>query len=220
MLLSFTEENYLKVIYALSGGPGSRIANQEIAERLALNPATVTEMLRRLHQKQLIDYSRSLGARLTPEGEQLALQVVRKHRLWETFLVEKMEFSWDEVHDVAEQLEHVQSEKLLEKLDKLLGYPKFDPHGDPIPDPKGRLPIAEAIPLSECPAGKSYRLTGVRNHSSSFLKYLDRIGLHLNDLIELEEARDFDQSVQVLLPGNNRTVFSTEVAGSLLVVAC
>ena len=218
MQLSLTEENYLKAIYALSGQPEIRIGNNALAVQLALNPASITEMLRKLHQKNLIDYSRSQGASLTPEGLRLALQVVRKHRLWETFLVQKMEFTWDEVHEVAEQLEHVQSEKLLRQLDKLLGFPRYDPHGDPIPDAEGNLPPAEAIPLAEGQPGLKYKLSGVRSHQPSFLQYLDRIGLSIGDELRIEEVREFDQSVQVLLPGKVQTVFSADVAASLLIL--
>ncbi|HXX64793.1 MAG TPA: metal-dependent transcriptional regulator [Bacteroidota bacterium] len=216
--LTNTEENYLKAIYVLSAEIRGRIANSAIAERLSINPATVTEMLRRLHKKRLIDYNRRQGASLSEMGRDLALKVVRKHRLWETFLVQKMAFTWAEVHEVAEQLEHLRSEKLTERLDKLLGYPQFDPHGDPIPDEKGRLPESRAIPLSEKAPGRRYRLVGVADDSPVFLTLLDDLKLALNDTIEIKQIQKFDKSVNVLLNGKARATLSWEISHNLLVV--
>ncbi len=216
MALTFTEENYLKAIYSLSSQTGHKIANLSIAEKLTINPATVTEMLGKLHTKKLIGYTRSDGANLTKAGEKIALKVLRKHRIWETFLVQKMEFNWDEVHDVAEQLEHIQSDKLVAQLDKLLGYPKFDPHGDPIPDENGKLPVFKAIPLSQCNLNKKYKLVGVANSSPSFLQYLDKITLAINDIIEIKEIHEFDKSMSVVLNQKTKTVFSLEVSRNLL----
>ena len=218
MTLTFTEENYLKAIYALSSEPHGRVSNLAIAERLAINPATVTEMLRKLHEKKLIHYNRSDGAKLTASGKTGALQVIRKHRLWETFLVEKLGFSWSEVHEAAEQLEHIQSDKLIERLDKLLDYPKFDPHGDPIPDARGKISNSDARLLAECPAGKKYAMVGVVNHDPSFLHFLDKMNLALNDTIEVREIEDFDKSMHVVLRGKVATVFSYEICKCLLVL--
>src|ERR1700722_10700313 len=149
MILSEAEENYLKVIYAFSCKYDAGANNQSIAEKLKINPASVTDMLHKLEEKRLINYSRFEGASLTKEGLKMAVKTVRKHRLWETFLVKHMNFKWDEVHEVAEQLEHIDSDKLLAELDKLLGHPKFDPHGDPIPDANGKLPVTKAKALAE-----------------------------------------------------------------------
>lgn len=217
MSISQTEENYLKAIYLLSKSRGGRIPNLAIAQALEINPATVTEMLRKLAEKKWIDYSRPLGASLTPEGEGLALRVVRKHRLWETFLVQKMEFSWDEVHEVAEQLEHIQSQKLLDQLDRFLGYPKFDPHGDPIPDARGDFPTTKAKLLSECLPGEKMKFVAVANHTPSFLQYLDKVGFKIQHTIEIEEVHEFDKSMSVILNGEKRTMFSAEVSQGLLV---
>ena len=216
MKLSFTEENYLKAIYLLANEPAHKVANLSIAEKLQINPATVTEMLRKLHDKKLVNYNRAHGASLTKEGEKIALKVLRKHRIWETFLVQNLAFSWDEVHEVAEQLEHIQSDKLLEQLDKFLGYPKFDPHGDPIPDKNGKMPIFKAIPLSNCTIGKKYKLIGVSNHSPAFLQYLDKINFTIGNLIEIKEINEFDKSLSVVLNGKTKTVFSYEVSRNLL----
>lgn len=213
--ITFTEENYLKSIYVLTGESDGRIANQAIANKLKINPATVTEMLRRLRDKKLIEYSRSAGAKLTKMGKDLALKVIREHRLWETFLVQKMEFTWAEVHEVAEQLEHLQSDKLMKQLEKLLGYPQFDPHGDPIPDRNGKLPSLKALPLSERDAGRKYRLVAVADNSPAFLKLLDKLALTLNGTIGIIDIQDFDKSANVVI--NNQTL-SWEVRHNLLVV--
>ena len=216
--ITFTEENYLKAIYVLSGEASGRIINLAIANKLGINPATVTEMLHRLRDKKLIEYSRVDGARLTKGGRDLALKVVRKHRLWETFLVEKMDFTWAEVHEVAEQLEHLQSDKLMDQLDKLLGYPQFDPHGDPIPDKNGRLASLKASPLSERGPRKKYRLAAVTDNSPAFLTLLDKLELALNDTIEIIDIQDFDKSMNVVIKGRTKATLSWEVTHNLLVV--
>lgn len=218
MNISQTEENYLKTIFQLAQTDGSRIPNLAIAQQLNINPATVTEMLKKLAEKKWIDYSRTGGASLTKDGRVFALHVIRKHRLWETFLVKNLNFSWDEVHEVAEQLEHIQSQKLLHQLDEFLGFPKFDPHGDPIPDADGNFPTSKAILLSDCRVGEQRKFVAVANHSSAFLQYLSKIGLEISETIEIEEIQDFDQSMNVNLGGNRKTVFSSEVCKGLLVV--
>lgn len=216
--LTFAEENYLKAIFVLSGKAPDRVLNRAIAGELKINPASVTEMLRRLRAKKLVEYSRSSGATLTKTGKEVALKVVRKHRLWETFLVQKMEFTWAEVHEIAEQLEHLQSDKLMEQLDKLLGYPQFDPHGDPIPDKNGKLPSLKAFPLSERKAGRKYTLVAVADNSPAFLTLLDTLKVALNDTIEIVGIREYDKSLNVKLDGKVTTTLSREISHNLLVV--
>jgi DtxR family transcriptional regulator, Mn-dependent transcriptional regulator len=216
--LSSTEENYLKTILLLSDTNRGRIPNQAIADALAISPATVTEMLRRLSRKRLIEYSRSKGARLTPSGRTLALQVVRKHRLWETFLVQKLSFTWDEVHTVAEQMEHLQSEKLIDQLDALLGHPQFDPHGEPIPDKNGRRQVLNAFPLADGQPNRKYRLIALAEAHPSFFAFLNTIGLTLNDSIEIIAIHDFDKSMVVALSNTTRATLSREVSRCLLVI--
>lgn len=215
--ISFTEENYLKTIYSLSRKGIGKIANLSIAEMLHINPATVTEMLKKLNEKNLIDYNRIDGAALTPQGEALALKVIRKHRLWETFLVNKLSFSWDEVHEIAEQLEHIQSDKLIRQLDKFLGFPKFDPHGDPIPDKNGQLPQSQTFPLVTAEAPGIFRLIGVANHTAAFLQYLDKIKITINDKIEVREIHEFDHSMVIRISNRSPIMISSEVAKNLLV---
>jgi DtxR family Mn-dependent transcriptional regulator len=218
MSISITEENYLKAIFQLSVASEAKIPNFAIAQSLEINPATVTEMLRKLAEKKWIFYSRTHGASLTEEGKSLALKVIRKHRLWETFLVQKLGFAWDEVHEVAEQMEHIQSEKLLNQLDKFLGFPQFDQHGDPIPNAQGEFPGSKAILLSDCQAGEKRTFVGVANQSQAFLKYLDKMGFRIDDKVEVEEIHDFDKSMHVLLNGERRTVFSVQASQGLWVV--
>ncbi|KAI9451714.1 iron dependent repressor, DtxR family [Russula earlei] len=215
--LSATEENYLKAIYTLAHSTEKKTSNQLIADKLGINPASVTDMLKKLDEKKVIDYSRTNGANLTKEGFKLAAKVVRKHRLWETFLVENMNFSWDEVHEVAEQLEHIQSDKLLDELDTLLGYPKFDPHGDPIPDKNGKLPVIKSKPLTEIEAGRKVKLVTVIDNSPAFLRYLDKQGIALNDTILVKEIQDFDKSILVQLKGKKEVYLSAEAAKKILV---
>lgn len=218
MLISQTEENYLKAIFQLSLLEEGKISNLAIAQNLNINPATVTEMLKKLAEKQWIDYSRTGGANLTENGRLLALRVVRKHRLWETFLVKNLNFSWDEVHEVAEQLEHIQSEKLLDQLDAFLGFPKFDPHGDPIPDHLGNFPVSNAILLSDCQVGEQRQIVAVANRNPTFLQFLTKLGIGIAESILIEDINEFDRSMNVCLGGNKKTVFSAEVCQSLWVL--
>ncbi len=217
MPLSTTEENYLKAIFSISTGGESRATNQLIAEKLGVNPASVTDMLRKLDEKRLIDYNRADGAKLTKEGFKQAVKTVRKHRLWETFLVSKMNFTWDEVHEVAEQLEHIQSDKLTDELDKFLGHPKFDPHGDPIPDASGKLPVVKSKPLPEADIARKLKVVSVTDNSTAFLKYLDKQGIGLNDSLVIKEIVDFDKSLLVELKGKKEVFLSKEAAGKILV---
>ncbi|MDE1192673.1 MAG: metal-dependent transcriptional regulator [Arachidicoccus sp.] len=216
--LSLTEENYLKTIYILSLNEKGKIANLSIAEKLSINSATVTEMLKKLNEKKLIEYNRIDGASLSSMGNKVALKVIRKHRLWETFLVKKLDFSWDEVHEIAEQLEHIQSEKLIMELDRFLDFPKYDPHGDPIPDKEGILPEDITFPLSETMIPSMFRLIGVANHSPAFLQYLDKIKLEINDTIEVKDIQEFDKSMTVKINQRRQTLMlSNEVTKNLLV---
>jgi len=217
MMISITEENYLKAIYSLTQSANGRVGNQLIAEKLAVNPASVTDMLRKLDEKSWIEYSRTEGVKLTKEGFKLAFKVVRKHRLWETFLVEHLNFTWAEVHEVAEQLEHIQSDKLSDELDIFLGNPKFDPHGDPIPDRNGKLHVIRSRPLSEAETGKRLKVVKVADNSASFLKYLDRQGIGLGDMVLILEVLDFDKSLLVQLKGKQEVYLSAEAAKKILV---
>lgn len=193
--LSYTEENYLKAIYFISGPEGHLVNTNAIAERLATKAATVTDMLRKLKSKRLVAYQPYKGTRLSAEGQRLAVAILRKHRLWETFLVEKLDFGWEEVHDIAEQLEHVRSPKLTERLADFLGYPEFDPHGDPIPDREGVFPQREQGTLDRCEIGSRCLIKGVRDSSRDFLTYVAKLGIKLGDALEVLSVEPYDRSM-------------------------
>ena len=216
-MISFTEENYLKIIYKLSAETENEISTNAVAELTQTKAASVTDMLRKLSDKQLVSYQKYQGVRLTPKGESMALQVIRKHRLWEVFLVNKLGFNWDEVHEIAEELEHINSEVLIQRLDEFLGFPQCDPHGDPIPDRYGRMPELGYKNLSEIGENQPIIMMGVSQHSTNFLQYLAKIGLNLGVSINIIEINDFDKSLTIKIGENKESFISYEVAKNLLV---
>jgi DtxR family Mn-dependent transcriptional regulator len=216
-MISFTEENYLKIIYKLSAETENEISTNAVAELTQTKAASVTDMLRKLSEKQLVSYQKYQGVRLTQKGENLALQVIRKHRLWEVFLVNKLGFNWDEVHEIAEELEHINSDELVQRLDEFLGFPQCDPHGDPIPDNNGRMPELGYKNLSDFGENQTIIMMGVSQHSTNFLQYLAKIGLHLGVSIRVVEVNDFDKSLTIKIGGDILTFISYEVAKNLLV---
>jgi len=214
---SFTEENYLKAIYKLQEQNGETVGNSDLAKSLDVQSASVTDMLKKMAKKKLINYEKSKGFKLTEKGRHIAINIIRKHRLWEVFLLEKLGFGWDEVHEMAEQLEHIQSEKLIDRLDQYLGHPKSDPHGDPIPNANGVFTKSKSILLSEAKEGIQVRFVGVTDHSSSFLTYLDKLGISLGDSLSIKSVEDFDNSFTLQLKGKKEAIVSFKVANSLLV---
>jgi DtxR family transcriptional regulator, Mn-dependent transcriptional regulator len=196
-MISHTEENYLKAIFKLSEGDNTSASTNAISKEMSTSAASVTDMLKRLADKNLINYEKYKGVTLTKEGNKIATNLVRRHRLWEVFLLEQLDFSWDEVHDMAEQLEHIKSDELIERLDKFLEYPKFDPHGDPIPDAEGNFTYRKQILLSEFKEKEKGILVGVNEHSSSFLQYLDKHSLNIGATITVIEHFDFDRSIKI-----------------------
>ena len=212
---SLTEENYLKTIWKLLEND-TVVYTNDIAARMKTKAASVTDMLRKLAKKKLINYQKYNGLTLTPAGRKVALGIIRKHRLWEMFLVEKLNFKWDEVHDVAEQMEHIRSEKLIEQVEKILNYPKFDPHGDPIPDKNGKFSEKKSVPLSELKNNSICTMTGVVDHSEKFLRYLDNSGINLGNEIKVKEIVDYDKSIHVAVKKKNIYI-SNDVAKNILV---
>nr|WP_199077681.1 metal-dependent transcriptional regulator [Pedobacter sp. ASV19] len=212
---SYTEENYLKVIYHLSNLTTGTVQTNAIADKIQTRPASVTDMMKKLAEKQLINYVKYQGVTLTEKGKATAVNIVRKHRLWELFLVNTLNFKWDEVHEIAEELEHVNSPLLIERLDEYLGYPKSDPHGDPIPDKNGNFDSPALIKLSKLKPAEKGIVVGVSEHSSSFLKYLDKIKLTLGTSVEMIEVIEFDGSVDLLIEDTRKNV-SREVASHIL----
>ncbi len=212
---SYTEENYLKVIYHLSKD-SHPVQTNAIAEKVQTKAASVTDMIKKLADKELVDYVKYQGVTLTETGKLTAINIVRKHRLWEVFLVDKLNFKWDEVHEVAEELEHIKSKLLVERLDKYLDYPKLDPHGDPIPDQNGNFADLPFIPLSKLKSNEKGTITGVSEHSSPYLKHLEKLGLTLGKKIEIIEIITFDGSVELLVE-NQKINISKEVAKHILI---
>jgi len=212
---SFTEENYLKIIYHLAEKTNN-VQTNAIAEQMQTKPASVTDMIKKLADKGFVDYIKYQGVTLTDKGKNAAIDIVRKHRLWEVFLVDKLNFKWDEVHDVAEELEHIKSTALIERLDEFLGFPKSDPHGDPIPDKNGRFAKTQFTKLIDLKIADQGTITGVSQHSSAFLKHLEKLGLTLGKQIEISDVTDFDGSVEILIAGKQINI-SREVAKHILI---
>lgn len=205
-MFSFSEENYLKAIFHLEKRYSGGVSTNALAEEMETKASSVTDMVRKLSDKDLVNYKKYQGVRLSPTGRKTAVEVIRKHRLWEVFLVEKLNFSWDEVHEVAEQLEHIRSEKLIDELDRLLDYPKRDPHGDPIPDSEGNFRISNRVLLSELEKGQAGICVGVRDSSSEFLRYLDKNQIALGKEIKVLTKEDFDQSMLISTGGNELNI--------------
>ncbi len=198
---SHSEENYLKAIFHLEKIAPAGVTTNALAEKLETKASSVSEMIKKLSNKKLVSYRKYQGVSLSEKGKKTAVEIIRKHRLWEYFLVEKLNFNWTEVHDVAEQLEHIHSEKLVTELDKFLGFPRRDPHGDPIPDHKGNFQPLEKVLLADVEPGHKGICVGVRNSSREFLEYLDKNNIALGKNIEVLEREDFDQSLVIKLEG-------------------
>lgn len=207
-MLSFTEENYLKSLIQLTVFDEDRdeVGVNKLAEKLGVKPATVNDMVKKLKQKGLVNFQRYGKISLTESGREEGMMVIRRHRLWETFLEEKLGFSWDEVHELAEELEHIHSKKLIDRLDHFLDYPSFDPHGDAIPDASGKIVIPFRKTLLEGEEGKTYKIVAVRDNSTEFLQYVDRLGLAINDEIEVLSFESFDQTMTIKYKGETKVV--------------
>ncbi|TVQ80503.1 MAG: metal-dependent transcriptional regulator [Flavobacteriales bacterium] len=206
--LSLTEENYLKTIFALSAEKKGAVNTSALAKQINIASSSVTDMLRKLSEKGYIAYEKYQGVTLSPTGRSAAINIIRKHRLWEVFLVEKLQFQWDEVHEIAEQLEHIRSTELTARLYEYLGKPQFDPHGDPIPDEDGNFPNVQRKKLSDFTPGETVRILGVNDDSPSFLQYLQQLGLALGTELFIESKIDHDQSMWVKLSDSNKLMLS------------
>ena len=216
MELTVAEENYLKAIYHLSDGGKKSVSTNDIAAEIKTKAASVSDMLRKLGEKEVIEYRKYYGLQITESGKRYALQTIRKHRLWEVFLVEKLNFAWDEVHEVAEQLEHIQSPLLIQRLDAYLNFPKFDPHGDPIPNEKGVIQKVNKLLLSEAELNREYYCIGVKDSSSEFLKYLDKQKIALGSTFKVIEKESFDDTLTVEVNSQEK-IISNKIANNLYV---
>ena len=217
-MLSPTEENYLKALLHLTFiNDKDEAGTNEIANYLGVKPATANDMLKRLKEKKMIQYEKYGKIYLTDKGRMLATEVLRKHRLWETFLYEKLEFTWDEVHEVAEQLEHIQSHKLIEKLDKFLNFPQFDPHGDAIPNAKGEMRAPFKKTLAEIEIGTTCKMVAVKDNTTTFLQYVMKVGLGINNKIKVISRQSYDALMEIEVNGKKSFV-SQKFAENILVL--
>lgn len=214
--MTTSEENYLKVIYHLSQVSPKGVNTNAIAGMLETKASSVTDMLKKLSDKDLVSYQKYQGVTLTEKGFLSAKMIVRKHRLWEVFLVDKLQFSWDEVHEIAEELEHIQSIALIDKLDAFLGYPDFDPHGDPIPNRQGEIKKTSKLLLSEAELNQEYHCVGVKDSSSEFLKYLDKQKIALGSVFKVIEKESFDDTLTVEINAQEK-IISNKIANNLYV---
>ncbi|MEP0711684.1 MAG: metal-dependent transcriptional regulator [Algoriphagus sp.] len=218
MTLTTAEENYLKPIYHLSDGGTKSVSTNDVAAEMKTKPASVSDMLRKLGDKEVIEYRKYYGVNITEDGKKRALQTIRKHRLCEVFLVDKLQFSWDEVHEVAEELEHIQSPLLIQRLDEFLNYPKFDPHGDPIPDEFGDVRARPRVALNEMEVNQAGQIVAVKDSSAAFLKYLDKVGAYIGARIKILDKVEFDGSMEILVDQKKTLFMSKDVAANILAI--
>jgi DtxR family transcriptional regulator, Mn-dependent transcriptional regulator len=214
--LTTAEENYIKAVYHLQHAD-SNVTTNEIAAELQTKAASVTDMLKKLKTKKLLHYEPYQGVKLSTEGRKIALSIVRKHRLWEFFLVEKLQFGWDEVHEVAEELEHISSKKLVDKLDAYLGNPRFDPHGDPIPDSAGKMLAQDQINLLDLPLLQPAQVTMVGSQNSELLELLAHRNIGLGTRLEVKRKFSFDHSIEIKIGRQTAITISQQLAQALFV---
>ena len=216
--MSFTtsEENYIKSIFHLQQETGL-VNTNSLAAEMHTRPASVTDMLKKLKGKKLLQYEKYKGFKLNEAGKKAALDVVRKHRLWEYFLVEKLKFDWDKVHPIAEELEHISSEELIQRLDNFLGNPSFDPHGDPIPDKNGKIPVIKQLSLSEIPFKKNVTVSSVSNQAAQMLDMLKHYNIAIGTQLTVLKKFEFDRSLEIKVSKQNACIISEQVAKNVFV---
>ncbi|WP_089380300.1 metal-dependent transcriptional regulator [Lutibacter agarilyticus] len=214
--LSQTEENYIKAIYSIEVHTGKSVSTNKIAEKLKTKASSVSDMIKKLSDKKLVYYKKYQGTKLTSEGKSIAVKIVRKHRIWEVFLVNNLDYTWDEVHDLAEQLEHIKSNTLINKLEAYLNFPTHDPHGDPIPDKDGNIEHHKNIMLSSAKVGENCTVIGVKDSSSSFLKFLDNTKIKLGSQLKIISIEEFDNSM-IIENNNSQKSISHQISKNLFV---
>jgi DtxR family Mn-dependent transcriptional regulator len=214
--LTQTEENYLKSIYSLEISSSKNVSTTMLAKKMKTKASSVTDMIKKLADKDFVDYEKYKGVSLTKSGNTFAVKIVRKHRLWEVFLVNKLDYNWDEVHEIAEQLEHIKSLSLIDRLDKYLEFPTNDPHGDPIPDKNGNIEHHKNVMLSSIQIGDSCVVIGVKDSSTSFLKFLDNSNIRLGSTIKINSIEDFDNSMNIE-SNNSSFSISNQISKNLFV---
>ena len=213
---SISEENYIKAIYRLQG-TGGTVTTNALAHELHTKPASITDMMKKLKIKKLLHYQPYQGFHLTQEGNRVALGIIRRHRLWEFFLAEKLKFTWDEVHEVAEELEHVSNKKLIDKLDEFLGFPRVDPHGDPIPDANGKIEVTKNINLSDLPLHQPATVSNVSDQSSAILELLEHKKIQIGTRLEVKKKFGYDESLEIKIGRSPAINISKQLALNIFV---
>jgi len=213
---SASKENYLKSIYHLQHSNES-VSTNALAQALQTKPASVTDMLKKLTAQKLLQYEKYRGVKLTAEGKKVAVQIIRKHRLWEYFLVKKLQFGWEEVHEIAEELEHISSKKLIDRLDAFLDFPKSDPHGDPIPDSNGKVPSVQLLSLANLPVNTMVEICSIGNQSVEMMEILNHKNIRIGTLVEITRKFSFDHSLEIKLQKQTAFTISAELANLLFV---
>jgi len=216
-MITQTEENYLKAIYKIGEKEKKPVGTNAISRQMKTTAASVTDMIKRLSEKKLVNYEKYKGVTLTASGNKHATNLIRKHRLWEVFLVDKLNFRWEQVHDIAEQMEHIDSDNLITRLDAYLGHPRFDPHGDPIPNAEGKFTIRVQNQLADISPNRKVNVIGVKEHDFPFLEYLNSLKIALGTSIEIIEEISFDKSLKIKIDDLNETIISNKVAQTILV---
>ena len=216
-MLSISEENYIKTIFNLSESGKKQVSTNSISKFLKTKPSSVSDMIKKLTVKKLLYHKKYKGTNISSNGKKLAIQIIRKHRLWEVFLYEKLKFKWDEVHKIAEELEHISNEKLIDILDKYLKYPKIDPHGDPIPNKDGKIDINQIIKLSNLSIKDTCIVSNVNDEDGNLLEYLNKIKIHIGCKIKVFDVIDFDKSLEIEIDSRNKVFISNRVAENILV---
>jgi DtxR family Mn-dependent transcriptional regulator len=214
---SLSTENYLKTIYHLSAANPGGVSTKDISEAISLSKASVTDMVMKLAKSGYVSYQKYKGVVLSKKGEKAALKIIRRHRVWEVFLVKDLKFNWDEVHEVAEQLEHIASPLLIDRLDEFLGHPQFDPHGDPIPNEAGVMPEKAQMPLTGLAPGCQGTITSVKTEDALFLNYLDKLGAYIGANITVCEKIEFDGSLEISID-NKANQFISEAAAQNIMI--
>ena len=217
MKYSSSKENYIKAIFHLQQAEAGSVTTNALAEALQTKPASVTDMLKKLKTQQLLQYEKYRGVMLSAEGRKLAVQIIRKHRLWEYFLVEKLQFGWEEVHEIAEELEHISSKKLIDRLDAFLDFPKTDPHGDPIPDANGKMPSVKQSAVCDMPVNSAGIVNGISDQSASMLELLKHKNIQMGTRLEVKKKFEVDGSVEIKIRNQQAVNISEHVAKNLLV---
>ncbi len=216
MNFSVSEENYIKSIYHLQQETGL-VNTNSLAAEMQTKAASVTDMLKKLSTKKILQYEKYKGFKLTENGKKVAISVVRKHRLWEYFLVEKLGFEWDKVHDIAEELEHISSNELIERLQEFLGNPSFDPHGDPIPDSNGKIPKLLQLNLPALPVNKTAVVSSVTNQSPQMLEMLKHYFIAIGTSVKVVKRFEFDGSLEIKVSKQPACIISELIAKNIFV---